>query len=133
MRRATFFLLLAQSVGVPAAVFADSPAALPSSIGHTITEGDWPGFLGPTRNGKSTERGLPAVWPAGGPAVVWRTDIGTGYAAPAISAGRLFHFARFGDAARLSCFNAETGVTLWTRDHPTDYEDMLGYNNGPRA
>jgi outer membrane protein assembly factor BamB len=73
------------------------------------------------------------MWPAGGPAIVWQTAIGTGYAAPAISEGRLFHFARFGDAARLSCFSADTGATLWTRDHPTDYEDMLGYNNGPRA
>ena len=22
---------------------------------------------------------------------------------------------------------------MWTCDYPTDYEDMLGYNNGPRA
>jgi outer membrane protein assembly factor BamB len=29
--------------------------------------------------------------------------------------------------------NAETGRALWTCDHPTAYEDLLGYNNGPRA
>lgn len=94
---------------------------------------DWPGFLGPHRNGKSDERGLPSEWPAKGPPIVWHTKIGTGYAAPAISDGRLFHFARFGDSARLTCLNAETGAELWTCDYPTDFEDMLGYNNGPRA
>ena len=78
----------------------------------TLTPGegaDWPGFLGPQRNGKSVERGLQATWPATGPPVVWQRPIGTGYAAPAISNGRVFHFARFADAARLTCFNAETG------------------------
>jgi outer membrane protein assembly factor BamB len=64
---------------------------------------------------------------------VWQTTIGTGYAAPAISGGRLYHFARFGNAARLTCFNSETGAELWKCEHPSDYEDMLGYNNGPRA
>jgi outer membrane protein assembly factor BamB len=94
---------------------------------------DWPGFLGPHRNGKSDEHGLPSKWPPKGPPIVWTAEVGTGYAAPAISDGRLFHFARFGDNARLTCMNAETGKALWTCEHPTDFEDMLGYNNGPRA
>jgi outer membrane protein assembly factor BamB len=37
------------------------------------------------------------------------------------------------NSARLTYFNAETGAELWRCDHPTDYEDLLGYNNGPRA
>ncbi|MEX0613115.1 MAG: PQQ-binding-like beta-propeller repeat protein [Pirellulales bacterium] len=106
---------------------ADAPTAQRTDTAH------WPGFLGPTRNGKSAEVGLTKEWPASGPPIVWQTAIGTGYAAPAIEGGRLFHFARFGDTARLSCLNAETGAELWTCDHATDYEDMLGYNNGPRA
>jgi outer membrane protein assembly factor BamB len=94
---------------------------------------EWPGFLGPHRNGKSDEHGLPGTWPAGGPPVVWQQVIGTGYAAPAIADGRLFHFARFGNADRLTCMNALTGEELWQCEHPSEYEDMLGYNNGPRA
>lgn len=94
---------------------------------------DWPGFLGPHRNGKSDEHGLPASWPPKGPPIVWQKAVGTGYAAPAIAGGRLFQFARFGNSARLSCLNAETGAEIWTCDYPTDFEDMLGYNNGPRA
>jgi outer membrane protein assembly factor BamB len=100
---------------------------------HSDSVRDWPGFLGPQRNGKSLERGLPARWPANGPPVVWHKSIGAGYAAPAVSGGRLFHFARFGESARLTCMDAETGAEQWMCEYPTDFEDMLGYNNGPRA
>src|SRR3954466_5032417 len=94
---------------------------------------EWPGFLGPHRNGKSDEHGLPTTWPPKGPLVVWHKAVGTGYSAPAISGGKLFHFSRAKDSAQLKCFNAETGAKLWTCEYPTDFVDMLGYNNGPRA
>lgn len=94
---------------------------------------DWPGFLGPARNGKSAEKGVPEHWPAKPPAILWHKEIGVGYSAPAISQGRLFHFARFGDIERLTCMDAVTGKTEWTCDYETEYSDMLGYNNGPRA
>jgi outer membrane protein assembly factor BamB len=97
------------------------------------TSSDWPGFLGPHRNGKSDEHGLPTTWPPKGPPVVWHKPVGTGYSAPAISDGKLFQFSRTKDSAELKCFNAEIGAELWTCDHPTDFVDMLGYNNGPRA
>jgi outer membrane protein assembly factor BamB len=112
---------------------SDPPIEPAASIARRATGGDWPGFLGPQRNGISIETGLPAEWPDTGPPIVWQCAIGTGYAAPAIADGRLFHFARFGDQARLTCRNAETGAPLWECDHPTNYEDLLGYNNGPRA
>src|SRR5436190_6306658 len=54
---------------------------------------DWPGFLGPARNGRSAEKGVPEHWPAKPPAILWHKEIGVGYSAPAISQGRLFHFA----------------------------------------
>jgi outer membrane protein assembly factor BamB len=94
---------------------------------------DWPGFLGPTRSGKSDEHGLPKQWPAQGPPLVWQATVGAGYSAPAIADGRLFQFSRVGNDARLACFEATTGKQLWSNDYATDFEDMLGYNNGPRA
>ncbi len=51
----------------------------------------------------------------------------------AICAGRLFHFGRFENNARLTCLDATTGVEQWKCEYPTAFEDMLGYNNGPRA
>ena len=33
----------------------------------------------------------------------------------------------------LTCLRAESGEELWTFRYRSDYEDLLGYNNGPRA
>ena len=94
---------------------------------------DWPDFLGPARNGKSPEVNVLAPWPAQGPPIVWQAALGTSYGAPSLSRGRLFHFDRHDDQARLTCRAAETGRELWRCEHPTDYQDMLNYNNGPRC
>jgi outer membrane protein assembly factor BamB len=94
---------------------------------------DWPDFLGPRRNSCSAEQGLDFDWPAAGPPLVWETLLGTGYAAPTVSRGRLFHFDRYGGEDRLTCRAAETGRLLWTLASPTRYADLLGYNNGPRC
>jgi outer membrane protein assembly factor BamB len=128
MPTATIYLAILLSFLHAAFALADDIAPRQSSGG-----GNWPGFLGPERNGKSAERGLPLKWAASGPGVAWQRPIGTGYAAPAVAGGRLFHFARFEDVARLTCFNAEDGEILWTCEHSSQFEDMLGYNNGPRA
>ena len=41
--------------------------------------------------------------------------------------------ARHDDQARLTCRDAATGEFLWKFEYPTDYEDLYGYNNGPRC
>ena len=94
---------------------------------------DWPAFLGPTGDSKSRERGILKKWPEGGPSIVWHRELGTSYAMPAISRGRLFQFERIGDDATLTCLESETGRFLWKFAYPTDFEDMYGYDNGPRT
>jgi outer membrane protein assembly factor BamB len=94
---------------------------------------DWPTFLGPTGDSKSGERGILTRWAPDGPRLVWQQRVGTGYGMPTISRGRLFQFARFGDKARLECKNSETAESLWKFEYTTDYEDMYGYDNGPRC
>ncbi|HEX3602163.1 MAG TPA: PQQ-binding-like beta-propeller repeat protein [Lacipirellulaceae bacterium] len=131
MYRATIcviLLVLLQASNLRAQTSPAPNAQTPPPASH-----DWPGFLGPTRNGKSDEHGLPKTWPAEGPPVVWQATVGTGYSAPAIADGRVFQFSRFENNARLNCFDAKTGTQKWTCDYPTAFEDMLGYNNGPRA
>jgi outer membrane protein assembly factor BamB len=113
-------------VGQPAcAAPAEAPAARPGS--------DWPCFLGPAGTSVSPEKGILAPWPKDGLRIVWQTELGGGYGAPTVSGGRLFIFDRQGDQARLRCLKAESGQPLWTFEYPTDYEDMYGYNNGPRC
>ena len=50
-----------------------------------------------------------------------------------MAGGRFFQFDRYGDQARLTCLDSRTGEFLWKFEYPTDYVDMLGYNNGPRC
>ncbi|WP_145252416.1 PQQ-binding-like beta-propeller repeat protein [Aeoliella mucimassa] len=106
---------------------------LPPNLATREFGHDWPTFLGPTGDGKSQETGLDFDWPDDEPPIVWQTPIGVGYSGPSISRGRLFHFDRHGDEDHLICRNAETGEPLWTARYPTSYEDILGYNNGPRC
>jgi outer membrane protein assembly factor BamB len=94
---------------------------------------DWPDFLGPRRDGKSSETGILTKWPEGGPRIVWTRKLGTSYGIGTISRGRYFQFDRFGDQMRIYCLNSETGEPLWQFEFPTDYDDLLGYNNGPRC
>ena len=94
---------------------------------------DWPDFLGPERNGKSQEKINIAPWQKAGPPVLWAKEIGTSYGAPTIANGRVYIFARHGDMARLTCLESDTGNELWQYEYSTHYEDMYGYNNGPRC
>ena len=106
---------------------------LPPDIGTRQVGHDWPTFLGPAGDSKSLETGLDFAWPAEGPAILWQAPLGVSYSGPSISRGRLFHFDRHGDEDRLICRAAETGERLWSVSYPTYYEDLLGYNNGPRC
>lgn len=94
---------------------------------------DWPTILGPTRDGVSSEKGIIAPWPKTGLKKLWECELGIGYAPPVVAGGRLFHFDRFDDTARLTCRDAVTGKFLWKFEYPTDYEDRYGYEPGPRA
>ena len=98
-----------------------------------IALADWNDFLGPERNSKSQEKIEIVPWRNTGPPVIWHKKIGTSYGAPTIADGRLFIFARHGNMARLTCMESDTGTELWRFEYPTDYEDLYGYNNGPRC
>lgn len=94
---------------------------------------DWPRFLGPQGNGKSTEIGIYRQWGELGPPVIWHRRLGTGYGIGSVSGGCFFQFGRYGNRARLTCLDSRTGRFLWKFEYPTDYVDLLGYNNGPRS
>ncbi len=112
------------------------PADLAAPLGDLGTRkagGDWPCFLGPLGTSVSPEKGILSPWPEKGLRLVWQKPVGVGYGAPAVSRGRLFHFERRGNSARLLCLKAETGEFLWKFEYPTTYEDSFGYDNGPRC
>ncbi len=92
---------------------------------------DWPTFLGPTGDGKSPEKGL--RWPADGPRKLWQRDLGESYGICSVYRGRVYQFDRAGNKAVLYCLNSETGKELWKFEYPSPYEDMYGYEPGPRC
>lgn len=94
---------------------------------------DWPRFLGPRVDGRSSETGLLLEWPESGPPLLWQREIGAGFSMVSVADGRLFVFDRHGDRARLTCLHSETGEEIWRTEYPTDYEDRYGFSNGPRA
>ncbi|MEM7584404.1 MAG: PQQ-binding-like beta-propeller repeat protein [Acidobacteriota bacterium] len=134
-------LLLLSSLVAPA-IAAEEPAApkaaeaqatsdeAPSATAPSDANGsDWPSFLGPTGDGKSSEP-LRTDWPL---PILWHKKIGDGYSMPSVADGKLYVFGRHGDRARLSSWQSTTGEELWRSEYATDYEDYYGYSTGPRA
>jgi outer membrane protein assembly factor BamB len=94
---------------------------------------DWPQFLGPQRNGVSTETGLLQTWDTKGPPVLWQKDVGEGFSAPVIVGDRLILFHRVGDEEVVECLDAGTGERKWKHTAPTRYQDPLNKGDGPRS
>lgn len=94
---------------------------------------DWPRFLGPNNDGRSAETGIKKDWSDGKLKVLWTMETGEGYSIGSVSRGRFFHFGKFGSDAVLKCVEAETGKSIWEYRYPSDYEDMYGYDSGPRT
>ncbi len=94
---------------------------------------DWPVFLGPSGDGKSTEKNILKDWSEGKLRIVWKMETGEGYGMGSVANGRFYHFGRLNGQANLRCLNAETGALIWEYSYPSEYQDLYGYDSGPRA
>jgi outer membrane protein assembly factor BamB len=94
---------------------------------------DWPQFLGPERTGVYGGPPLAASWPADGPKVVWRKQIGAGFAGPVVVGTRVILFHRVGNEEVVEALDARTGNGVWRYAYPTAYRDDFGFDEGPRA
>ena len=99
----------------------------------SVYAADWPQFLGPTRNGVSTETGLLTSWPKDGPPRLWQQEVGEGYSGPVVVGERLVLFHRLGENDVVDCLHAGTGQSKWRFTYPTRYSDELGKGDGPRS
>ena len=93
---------------------------------------DWPQFLGPHRDGSYQGKALP-IWPDEGPKQLWQNTIGSGYAGPAVSGGKVILFHRIDQEEIVECLEAASGNLLWQAKYPADYVDAFRFDNGPRA
>ena len=94
---------------------------------------DWPGFLGPNRDGVYLGDDLAEEWPASGPPTVWERPVGQGFSNPVVANGRLILFHREGGKEVVEALDAGTGKQIWSFDYPTTYRDDFGFDEGPRA
>jgi len=92
---------------------------------------DWPQFLGPQRNGSTTER--ITSWPSTGPRRIWKQAVGSGYSGPIIRGSQVIVFDREGDQERVRSLDLATGNARWTHQAPTAYVDGFGFDDGPRG
>jgi len=105
----------------------------PKPLSPAAITTDWPCFLGPTHDATSTETQLSADLVKSPPTLVWELKKGSGYAAPALSDGRLVLLHRIGDEEVIDCLDPLTGERYWRYSYATTYEDRYGYCDGPRS
>ena len=98
---------------------------------------DWPEWRGAGRRGVWNETGIVDRFSGERLAVRWRAPINSGYAGPAVSAGRVF-VTDFRPSKGLEgheglvALDQLTGTLLWSRRWPADYAG-IEYAAGPRA
>lgn len=92
---------------------------------------DWPQWRGPNRDGISKETGLLKTWPAAGPAVVWRVQLGEGFSSIALVNGYAYTMFSKGNDEHLVCFDATNGNEKWRFCTDDKYRNSWG--NGPRV
>jgi len=115
-----------------ALVFGLSINAIGTGFYSTAEAADWPNWRGPNYNGISSETGWNATWPEGGPKVLWKKSIGTGFASMAISNGRVYATGNIKDNDILYCFDAKTGEEIWKESYPCPLFNK-NHEGGPAA
>lgn len=117
------------------------------TIGNLAAE-DWSQWLGNDRSGIWKETGIIEKFPEGGPKVLWRTNIGAGYAGPAVADGKVYvldrHLAPNAANAEnpfqrnyvpgtenVICLNSSDGKVLWKHGYESNY--TVSYAAGPRT
>ena len=107
---------------------------LVASIHHPASGDDvqWPGWLGPERNGWVSGFQPPTRWLERR----WQVEVGTGYGSPLVSAGRVYQHARQGDDEVVWCLDLETGAVKWRKSYAAPFKIGGGgerHGKGPKS
>jgi outer membrane protein assembly factor BamB len=96
------------------------------------TAADWPQFLGPERNGLSTEAGWNSEWDVREPATLWRVSVGAGSASFAVVGGNLYTTGNVDDHDVIFCLDTKTGNLIWSHRYPLEFEKRM-FDGGTAA
>ena len=104
---------------------------LPLSLSLPLRADDWPQFLGPQRDGTSSETVSP--W-KGDLKPLWKKPVGEAHSSPVVAKGVVYAFyqPKGKNADALGAFDAKTGELKWEKsyDRP-EFKPLFG--NGPRS
>ena len=92
---------------------------------------DWPQFLGPNRNGISSETDLIDEWPTGGPPLVWRVDGGVGMSGISVQGDTACTLIQTGGQQRVLALSVDSGAVRWSTPVAAEYAN--GQGDGPRG
>ena len=93
---------------------------------------EWTKFRGPRMDGHYRERSILTDWPPGGPALLWKQPIGSGYASFVVANGRAFTVEQRRDQEVAVAYDILSGTELWTNSWQADFRETMG-GPGPRA
>lgn len=108
-----------------------SVALLVLAVEPTLGQSDWQQFLGPNRDGISSESDLVSELPAGGVDVRWRVPGGVGMSAVAVSGNHAITMWNSAKGQVVVSLDAKTGKTNWTTPVSANYKN--GQGDGPRG
>src|SRR5262245_21815545 len=94
--------------------------------------GDWPCWGGPNRNGISDEKGWLDTWPARGPTISWKTNVGVGFSSVVVAEGRLFTLGHKDGKDTLWCLDSATGKVQWSHSFKSDLGSLY-FEGGPTS
>ncbi|MEM9020464.1 MAG: PQQ-binding-like beta-propeller repeat protein [Planctomycetota bacterium] len=83
------------------------------------TAADWPQWLGPQRDGTTSDQGFDPAFARGGHEVLWRASLGVGFTGVTVADGRAFTAGWDDDKTTFFCFDAATGEKKWAQSFPT--------------
>jgi outer membrane protein assembly factor BamB len=99
-------------------------AVLPVVAGVVpLVAGDWPHWRGPDHNGVSSETGWSDQWPASGPKVAWKTQVGLGFSSFVVARNQAVTMGHADEKDTVFCFAADSGKELWRHSYPSELGD----------
>lgn len=86
---------------------------------------DWPQWRGPSHDGVSRETAWADQWPADGPRIIWKANVGIGFSSFAVAQGRVFTAGNSNNTDTIYCLSSSTGKVIWQHSYPADLGDKF--------
>jgi len=76
------------------------------------------------------EKGWLGEWPGGQPKLLWKANVGTGFASLAVANGRAYTLGNSGKEDTVYCFDAASGTEVWKHSYAQELDPKY-YEGGP--